>query len=70
MNHTFMNWMAALWMASMLAWLWTLAGLTKEDRGPRSCPRRGCRRMPAGQGCNHAAACEGPQARHFTPEED
>lgn len=67
MNHAFMNWMAVLWMASMLAYFVTTA--TKEDRGPRTCPRRGCRRMPAGQGCNHAAGCDGPQLRQFTREE-
>lgn len=70
MNHGFWNAMAVLWIASCLAFFWTLAARTKEDRGPRICPRRGCRRMPAGTGCNHAAACEGSRARLFTPEED
>lgn len=70
MTHGFLNAMAFLWIASCLAFFWTLAARAMEDRGPRSCPRRGCRREPAGQGCNHATACDGSRAGHFTPEED
>lgn len=65
-----MGWMVALWMASALAWVWGLVINAQEDRGQRSCQRRGCRRSPAGIGCNHAAACEGSLARQFTPEEE
>lgn len=66
MRHLF-SLITAAWMASLLVIVWAITGRAMEDRGPRSCPRRGCRREPAGQGCNHAPACDGSRAGQFTP---
>lgn len=65
----FMQAMALLWMGSMLTFVWTMAARHMDGDAQRSCQRRGCRRMPAGQGCNHTAAGDGVPPRTFHLED-
>lgn len=67
MNHDFLNWMALVWLAAAVAYL-SLFTDPRDGDADRDCPRRGCRRMPAGKGCNHAETREGPRARPFIEE--
>jgi hypothetical protein len=43
--------------AFYLATIWTT---NTEDDAVDGCPRRGCRRMPGEQGCNHQPRTDGP----------
>ena len=40
-----------------------------EEPEAQECPRKGCRRMPAGQGCNHAPRTDGSASGHFHEED-
>ena len=68
MTHDFLNWMALVWLAAAVAYL-SLFNDPQDGDADKECPRRGCRRTPAGQGCNHAGASEGPLARLLTEED-
>ena len=54
-------------LAGFAFWLWTFTN--KEDAAGNGCGRKGCRRMPAGQGCNHQPRTDGPASGHFHEED-
>jgi hypothetical protein len=55
-----LDWLAVLWIGAAFAYLSILAH--KDDAGCNGCRRRGCRRMPAGHGCNHKPRTEGSES--------
>ena len=59
---------AILFLSGAAAYLATLAAIDQEDDGGNGCPRRGCRRMPAGQGCNHQPQTDGSASGPFNEE--
>jgi hypothetical protein len=71
MNNDIANAAAVLFLAGAAVYLATLATLFthKDDACCTGCSRRGCRRMPAGQGCNHAPPADGSAARRFKKED-
>ena len=40
-----------------------------EEPVAQECHRKGCRRMPAGHGCNHAPQTDGSASGHFHEED-
>jgi hypothetical protein len=70
MNHEIYNAAAALVLAGSAFYLATLFSMqTTDDACCTGCSRRGCRRMPAGQGCDHRPPADGSAERHFQQEE-
>ena len=49
-------------------YLGTICGTNTEDDAGSGCPRRGCRRMPAGQGCDHQPQTDGSASGPFNEE--
>jgi hypothetical protein len=45
-----------------------LATTNHDDAVGEECPRRGCRRRPAGQGCNHTPRTDGSASGSFHEE--
>ena len=71
MSHDIANAAALLFIAGGAFYLGTLASLftNTDDACCTGCSRRGCRRMPAGQGCNHVPPADGSAERHFHQED-
>jgi hypothetical protein len=71
MTNDIANAAAVLFLAGAAVYLATLATLFthKDDDGCNGCSRRGCRRMPAGQGCDHRPPSDGSAERHFQQED-
>lgn len=59
-QHEIANVATLLVLAGAAFYLGTVWTTNKEDDAVDGCPRRGCRRMPAGQGCNHQPRTDGP----------
>ena len=68
MNHDIYNAAALLFMAGGAFYLGTLFTNT-DDACCTGCRRRGCGRMPAGQGCNHVPPADGSAERRFKEED-
>lgn len=48
-----------LFISGAAFYLGTICSTNKEADEVTGCPRRGCRRRPAGQGCNHQPQTDG-----------
>ena len=59
-----------LFIAGAAFYLGTICGTNTEDDAGSGCPRRGCRRMPAGQGCDHQPQTDGSASGPFNEESD
>jgi hypothetical protein len=57
--HEIANAATLLVLAGAAFYLGTIWTTNKEGDAVNGCPRRGCRRMPAGQGCNHQPRTDG-----------
>lgn len=57
-------------LAGAAFYLGTIWTTNTEADAVNGCPRRGCRRMPAGQGCNHQPRTDGPASGDFERNEE